>query len=482
MNGKSVNVILKNSLLYKWHNKGNISLISNSFSEKYFDYFSFPIGRGIGRYLKRIPFHFSTIIQTEQFLFAAVDRVRSFPLFYKLEQNSIILTDSIQSVEANYIFDSSSVEYFKTNLCCQGNKTLLMNWHQIFPGEYLLLNKISGELFTERYYSFTPLTPLEKPDSKKMKKIYLDVFAGLLDSANGKTIIIPLSGGYDSRSIVSVLTELQAKNIFTYTYGKKDGSEKYIAERIAKKLNLNWHFVEYNPALLNEFFKESWEAFSSQNHHFTSLPVEQDFFALTSLKRAGLLPEEGVVFSGYLGDCLGGSMFKNRYVKEEKLKYQDDFLSNFESKYTLNAVHLYEYFGLEWRAPFVTPAILDAWFSISLEDRCFKNGYNDFLRNTFFLPLDIDFLKRDHYYHSGFLKNLIKETFPKFAFDIIKKKRANPFFDDPFNFGYLAQKLIEKLEGGIQDNLTFNELHARYFLKNLTGSLLSSKEINVRPA
>ena len=45
----------------------------------------------IGNYLANIDGHFAIVLQTPDTLFAAVDRIRSVPLFYTLNANNIII-------------------------------------------------------------------------------------------------------------------------------------------------------------------------------------------------------------------------------------------------------------------------------------------------------------------------------------------------------------------------------------------------------
>lgn len=468
---KRFEIVLKYPFLYNWKQDGNISWISNSSPAKEVAALRITNNADVASELKNLNCHFALVMQTDQFVLAAVDRTRTFPLFYKTTQEKIIITDDINQVETTFTFDKESVGSFKKHLCCYGNQTLLTNWNQLNAGQYLFFDKETQELNIARYSSFTPVQPLKSLDVTMMKETYLATFQGILDTIKGQPIILSLSGGYDSRTILSVLHELGALPVIAYTYGVKNSFEKEIAEKIASRFHLNWRFIEYDHKLLDEFFSNSWKGYVEKNHHFTSLPNEQDFFALQWLHRNSLLPEGGVVFSGNLGDCLGGSMFKNRYIKKDRLQYQDDFLSNFESKYTLNGLRVYEYFGLGWQAPMVMPAILDAWFSISLQERCYKNGFNEFLRNTFFKPLGIDFLKRDHFYRSGFLKNFLKETLPNPIVQYIKGKRKIKNVDDPFDTAYLYSQLTSKLSGYTGGAQTFNELHALYFLKNLRGAL-----------
>ena len=462
---KNVEISLEYPFLYKWKQRDGISILTNFYDDSFASSLLSAQEKDLEKLFKESKGNFAVVMDNNDFVFAAVDRIRSFPLFYKVESGKVSITDHLPRQGEKYSTDPSAIPFFIENSCTEGNKTLLKDWKQLRPGEYFLYNKQNNEYSTRRYFAFEPLKPTKHLDVTEMKKIYLKTVSDILSQIGDRPIIIMLSGGYDSRSILSVLTELKASNVFTYTYGVQDSFEKSIAEKIAAKLNLNWQFIEYTDELLKEFFGDSWKELSSKNHNFSSLPGEQDFFAFTYLKSKNLLPENGVVLSGFLGDCLGGSMFKNDFITKNKLAYQDEHMANFACKYIVNTVRTYEYFGLEWRQVLMTPSILEAWFHIPLKERCFENGYNNFLRDTFFKPLDIDFLKPDHYYRPQYLKNYLKKYLPKAIVKSIQKRKVLNTTDIN-NVGFLSDQITKQLgKAGIYKDI--NRIHAEYFLKNL---------------
>lgn len=462
---KNVEITLDYPFLYKWKHSDGVSILTNFYDDAFASSLESAREKDLERLLKESKGNFAVVINNNDFVVAAVDRIRSFPLFYKVESNKISITDHLPRQGEEYCLDESSLPFFIENSCTEGDKTLLKDWKQLRPGEYFLYNKQNNEYSIKRYFAFEPMKPAKQLDHAEMKKIYLKTISDILEQIGDRPIIVMLSGGYDSRSILSVLTELKASNVFAYTYGVQDSFEKSIAEKISVKLNLNWQFIEYTDELLQEFFSESWKELSNKNHNFSSLPGEQDFFAFTYLKSKNHLPENGVVLSGFLGDCLGGSMFKNDFITKNKLAYQDEHMANFACKYIVNTVRTYEYFGLGWYQVLMSPAILEAWFHIPLKERCFENGYNDFLRDTFFKPLDIDFIKTDHYYQPKYLKNYLKKYLPKVIVKSIQKTKALNTTDIN-NVGYLTDQLSTQLDKPVIYK-DINKIHAEYFIKNL---------------
>jgi asparagine synthase (glutamine-hydrolysing) len=468
---------LKYPFLYKWQKKGGTSILTNSFHEPYFNLFGKDLSvEDPAPLLNSIAGNFAVVIERENYVLAAVDRVRSFPLFYKIQGNKVLFTDDISSSEKEFIVDEQSIRSFTRIFCTEGDNTLLENWKQIQAGEYVFINKISGEISVNKYFTFRSKTPAKKINLAELKDIFLKVFKSILDEIGDKTIIIPLSGGYDSRCIIAILKGLDAKNIFAYTYGTAGSFEKEIAQQVAQKLHINWHFIEYTPKLLDSFFEEKWKSFSSKNHGFTSLPNEQDFFALLHLQNNNLLPHNAVILSGYLGDYLAGCKIKFDGIgtnEDDQIEY---LYLNRGSKYIVNSIRLYEYFGLEWFIPFGAGSILDYIFHVPLEERQTKSGYNNFLSDAFFKPLDIDFKKPDHYFKKAPFKNILKKYLPRKIVSLIQNRNSFNEKKDPNNTMYLRKRLSKITSADRkQKTESFNEMYAKYFIHCLKQEVASGE-------
>lgn len=476
---KQIEIKLSYPFLYKWEERAHISVITNSDPGIYFQFFStLASPLSAGSELEKIDGNFAVVINSDDYFLAAVDRIRSFPLFYKIEDQKILVTDNISLCEEEFIFNEAGEDVFRKIFCTEGSDTLLQNWKQIQPGEFIFLNKLTGDFSASRYFIFRSKLPTRKINRVELKDLFLNIFRSILNKTGNKPIIVPLSGGYDSRCIIAILKELNAKNIFVYTYGMHNSFEKQIAQKVVKQLDLNWHFVEYTDELQDSFFTEKWKVFSYKNHHFTSLPNEQDFFALLYMQENKLLPEGGVVLSGYLGDYFGG----NRFTFDDISTNEDDQLEYYfntrGTKFIANSVRLYEYFGLGWYMPFTASAIFDYSLHVTRNERQIQNGYNNFLSEVFFKPLNIDFKKSSHYYRSGNLKSFLKKYLPKKVVNFVVNRNLSSKKNDPNNANYLRKKLFEILYSGCKKNIlpSFNELYAEYFISILKEKFANKSE------
>ncbi|MEO6136777.1 MAG: asparagine synthase C-terminal domain-containing protein [Ginsengibacter sp.] len=467
---KKFEIQLKYPFLYKWNPEGNISLITNSMSSGLFRHFaSISNETDAVNLLENTDGNFAIVINEDKFFLAAVDRVRSFPLLYKIESDTLFLTDNILEVENEFVFDEKAVQSFQENYCTEGSETLLQNWKQLAGGQYLFVNKDNSEISIQNYFRFTMRAPQHSINNNILRKIFLDVFQSILSEIGDRPIIVPLSAGYDSRCIVAILKELNAKNIFCYTYGRADSFEKVVAKKVAASLQLNWVFIEYTAELLDLFFNDEWNDFSSKGHFFTSLPNEQDFFALSLLQKNNLLPKDGVVLSGYLGGALAGNRNSFKGVPDNDADQEEYNFSNRGSKYIVNSIHLYEYFGLQWYMPFVAKPLIEYSLYVPVDERFFKNGYHNFLSEAFFKPLNIDFRKSNHDYRKHTIKNFFKAFLPQNLVNFIRSKNAKSPFNDPNNTAYLQKKMIATSIDKKQKYVgaDFNALHAEQFIMKL---------------
>ena len=157
--------------------------------------------------------------------------------------------------------------------------------------------------------------------SKKLSIITLEIFEKLINKHQNKTIVIPLSGGYDSRLIISALYHLNAKNIVCYSYGKKNNFEAKVAKSIADKLNYPWFFVELSNKLQRiNFNSEIYKIYTKYSDTLAAWSYVQDFFAVNKLLSKKIIPRDAVIVNGNTGDFITGGHLPKLNKKKLKKK------------------------------------------------------------------------------------------------------------------------------------------------------------------
>lgn len=392
---------------------------------------------------------FAVAVKMDNCIFAAVDRLRSIPLFYSLSPKSFTLSDEASQVrkkiESREVDDIALKEFLLTGYVT-GNDTLYKGVRQIQAGECIAVSHTDVPSIKRiRYYRYCHSEYFEQPVKElysHAKKMLTHVFERFAQTVRGHQIVVPLSGGLDSRLIVTMLRLMGIENVICFSYGKKGNWESEISKRVAKKLGYNWEFVLET--------KEKWQKlhetdqckrFYSYAHNLSSSVHLQDWPAIRELKRKEKIEPDAIVVPGHSGDFLAGShlspafnqmdrvgknaliniVLKKHYhlwdwskskewlypVLESRilscidgfpLNAPQDVATAFESwdwqerqaKFIINSLRVYEFWGYEWRMPLWDNEMMDFFSHMPLKYRIGKEFYDFFLNNFYFNKLGLD--------------------------------------------------------------------------------------------
>ena len=480
---------------YKWTFKNQLYFIGYAFDNDgklYTDAKDFDKETEIDIFIYQLQGAFAIIQIDKSQISAYTDTIASFPLFYKIKDDTVYLSDfpNVGSSETNFHNPDFTKIY-----CTQSDETLLKDWKSIPAGQVLNLNLESNEVRRERYFKHYSEEKhrADKNTEERFKEIVDDWAKQIISFANGRDIWIPLSGGYDSRLILSTLYKNNAPNLHAYTYGLKKTKEVRNAHDIAKELKIDWHFIPYTKEAFQYFFTDIWDEYARYNHHFQAVPHEQDFFALLALKNQGLLQNDFVAVPGYNGDIPSGSFLKNfdvhpiSYIQElydvqakdivEYIAPWDAFqqwlCENRLSKFIVNSVRLFEYFGGQWMIPMWHRDFLSLFYALELKDKYDQHFYTETIFKQYFRPLNIDFLKHNldtAHAHMTF-RELLKRALPDSLVKNIQKQTARSNVADPCNLTTLYELLyahmIKHAISVPEKDYNFNRLHAIYMLEKM---------------
>lgn len=480
--------------IYKWKSTDAVSVIGYSFlsgtllqENELIAYFKET--KNEKRFLekiKKLSGHFAVIIELEDEILASVDFIRTFPILLQKNETTLTITD--QPVN-DIVYNKNATDDFEKAYCTPENETLLQNCRQLQAGEYAVIHKstLATEIKLYHKHSSNAKTPA---NTAILKDLENELIQNIKNVSAEKTIVLPLSGGHDSRYLLALLKQNNITNVECYTYGKKQSYEVLIAKNVAEKLNYKWHFIEYTNELLETFFTATWNEYSDKNHHYTSLPHEQDFFALHFLKSNNLLPENAIIMNGFCQDILAGSFMepikrvdvKNFIFEKHKIPlrtnqyenswngYQEWLVKNRLSKFIINSVHVYTYFGLEFYLPFWHTNWMKFWYDLEIKSRLHQAFYKQYLFEGVFKTYNIDYKKPNHdstnYLYN--VKKIAKAILPKKITETIQQLNAENEQTDANNSLFLYQQIFERLKTKpINKDLKINNIHALYFLENL---------------
>lgn len=384
---------------------------------------------------------FAIIAEHGDSVVAVVDRVRSIPLFYGVTGDAACVSDDAEWVRQN-VGDRETDEVAKQEFLLTGYvtgaDTLFANVKQVQAGEavYLRAAGAGQRVSATRWYRFLHQEPERWDESALLSKLNNHTEAShkrLIEYAAGRQIAIPLSGGYDSRLIATMLKKLGYENVIAFTYGVPGNKESEISKTIAQKLGIPWHFVEYS----NERWRTWFESTERKDYYrmgsgWASLAHTQDWPAVRELKERGVLDPDAVIVPGYGGTVVGGHTPTpkdqsdvsrmdellslvggkhyslrpwrsdvqaltdwNRRIMDraergeistpvelagafEKWEWQER-----QAKFIVNSVRVYDFWDFDWWMPLWDADFMRFWQGVPLELRLNKRWYAGFVAKVY---------------------------------------------------------------------------------------------------
>ncbi len=254
--------------------------------------------------------HFSVIIESEDYIWAATDRFRNYPLFYTRINEEFSIGDDcyvITEMQPERRLNDLAVDCFLTAGYVVNNLTLISNVFQIEAGEYIT----EGKIFSREFYYDSASIPLIYKDfdvlSEELYSLFLKVFENHFEALRDNFIVIPLSGGFDSRLIAAMCSKFHPENVLCYTYGIESNCEVENAKEVAGRLGFKWINIVYDSRLIDGYLHGDvfmhYYRFVSE---LSSMFFMQEYFAVKYLKENNLIPENSVFMPGFCGDVLAG--------------------------------------------------------------------------------------------------------------------------------------------------------------------------------
>jgi asparagine synthase (glutamine-hydrolysing) len=396
---------------------------------------------------------FAVIVETDRELLAAVDSVRSMPLFFAANNRKFVLGDDVYAIQQELAGSSETdpvarEEFLRVGYTV-GRSTLDPRVEQIEAGEFFVWNKATDRGSARLYFSHAHGNYTDKCEDvlvEELDQITSRWARRLIDSVEGRTIVIPLSGGYDSRSIVCALKREGYPNVVCYSYGVPASFEHNTARKVAEQLGYPIHVIDYSPPCWETVIRSPcFSEFLRLTFQRCAVPCVQEFPAMELLTRDKVIPTDAVIVPGYCGDLQGGSYVpievKNQqtgkllaegieryilrnlfhlrssqiepaieraildkiqaYTSHFKSDDIDSFCSVFEdwftrhkvAKFVNNTVRTHEMFGHEWRLPLWDSELIAWWYRMPLRNRLNSSFYHRFLFERLFVPFGVEFKK-----------------------------------------------------------------------------------------
>lgn len=397
---------------------------------------------GLGAALARLDGSYAVVRKTAAAVVAAVDRMRSIPLFYARADTGYVFDDrgrriaaaiGLRAPDADGCLDVAMAGY------ATGDSTLYAGLKQIRAGE--LVRAQGNDLERCRYYAYTSWvlgTPADDATmQRRLRETTLSILEKTAKGLAGRPVMLPLSAGFDSRLIASGLRHLGYRDVRCYAYGRPGNYEAEASRAIAERLGYGWTFVPYSPARVRALAATgSYADYLDFADSCASVPFLQDLLAITELKRAGKVPAEAIFINGNSGDFISGNHIHSAlHQPQPRLSWQErverviaayidkhfslwrdlrhpandgrirarahaalaehlsgpvppeadhglyEFLECQErqAKFVISGQRVYEYFGHAWRLPLWDNDYLDFWRPLPLRAKAGQRLYRQTL-------------------------------------------------------------------------------------------------------
>jgi asparagine synthase (glutamine-hydrolysing) len=344
---------------------------------------------------------FSIVAEINGGVMAVSDTTRSFPLFYSKKDGYIFISDEAEELVRltghRKINHNGLIDYLHS-CCVFFNETLIDEIYQVSAMCYMFYDFETGSIEHNKYK--TIYNAEYTVTGKEKMKEYLDVLfknaaVRLVDSLRGRTAVVALSGGIDSRACLMMLHMMGYRDVICFTYGWKNCAEEEPARKTADRLGYKYIFIPHKRRDWIRTYKDNKSLeYIRYSGNMSSIAHMETHYVLRQLLDEGKIPGDSVVITGHIG-LVASSKFKvgSEYKKEEimemfweywaklypyKGKRKDFYNKRFSryftsdgpfaykdaerifenasfdsvrSKHIINYHRLFEMYGLEWRMP-----------------------------------------------------------------------------------------------------------------------------------
>lgn len=263
--------------------------------------------------LQQLNGFFAVIHETDNKLFLAVDHLRSYPLFYSIT-DEIRISDSaewIHQKESEQSCDPIAATEYLFTTYVTGPDTLSPGVSQLQAGEIVEIDrsKEAPSVSRDRYFRHIPDHSPEPTDIDQVDTVMKDVYQRLVSYADGRPIVLSLSGGYDSRLNALMLSRLGYDNLLAYTHDSASGDpgDVKVAKSIASQLGIEHVVTEVEHADFRKLYEsEEWGQYLSSVGYLSQIPNISGVVTAQKLRETDQVPDDAVFVHGH--HPVGGSL------------------------------------------------------------------------------------------------------------------------------------------------------------------------------
>jgi asparagine synthase (glutamine-hydrolysing) len=407
---------------------------------------------------------FAAVVRVSDARLLVCDLARSIPLYFTVEPQSVVsdVATTLAPMDPATYDPTAASEFALTRYVTRG-ETLVPDVKAVHAGEVVSIpDGRASDVERERYARYRPTTDIGAGvetgvSASRTRAELLDELASTMSRvfdrvarvAGGRTVLVPLSGGWDSRLVA---TELAARDadVVAFTFGAHGHSDVEVSRDVADALGIRWEWAAYTTDSWHAWYHSSMRRqYHGYAFNFDSLPFLAEWPAVHELLAGDRVPDDSLVCPGHTvatpservpdawvpsgegsgeGDTAApvtsqeviDHILETHYTlwEWEDPAYRERFADRIRSTVDLptrglsgpeaaavyeqwewdtrmttftNAdCRLYEWFGLDWWLPLWDRDFVDFWSSVPLSHRHRKSLQREYCRRRFADVADVE--------------------------------------------------------------------------------------------
>ncbi|MDG5759020.1 asparagine synthase-related protein [Natronococcus sp. A-GB1] len=243
---------------------------------------------------------FAAVLEDGNATYLVADGARSIPLYYGAE-GSISDRGRVVREALEAPTDPVLESEFLLTRYVTGPETIWSGVYATQPGEVVRLD--DSEITRRTYREYWPAGSEDERTNANTRASLESALETALDRlervAGDRPVVVPLSGGYDSRLLASALVE-RDREVIGFTFGRSGHPDVELSREIAARLGIPWEFCDYDESTWREWYRgPPGRRYEREAFGGDALPFLAEWPAVRELVAEGRLPTDALYCPGH---------------------------------------------------------------------------------------------------------------------------------------------------------------------------------------